>query len=117
VSLQVDVYTRGDILVVHMSGELDHHTSELVRNRVDQEITQQNSQHLILNLGGLTFMDSSGLGVILGRYKRITQNGGKMAISNVNPQILRLFEMAGLLKLIPICDTEEQALLEVGGAV
>jgi stage II sporulation protein AA (anti-sigma F factor antagonist) len=116
-SLQVDVYSQGDILIVHISGELDHHTSELVRNRVDQEINENHCQHLILNLSGLSFMDSSGLGVILGRYKRITQNGGKMVISNVSPQILRLFEMAGLLKIVKFCDDEEGALMEVGGAV
>ncbi|UOF92925.1 anti-sigma F factor antagonist [Fodinisporobacter ferrooxydans] len=100
-----------------MSGELDHHTAELVRNRVDQELGGRECQHMILNLSGLTFMDSSGLGVILGRYKRVTQGGGRMAITNVDPQIRRLFEMAGLLKIIQFYDTEDLALQAVGGAI
>jgi stage II sporulation protein AA (anti-sigma F factor antagonist) len=58
----------------------------------------------------LSFMDSSGLGVILGRYKLITARGGKMVVCDVNPAVYRLFEMSGLFKILTIQENERLAL-------
>jgi stage II sporulation protein AA (anti-sigma F factor antagonist) len=59
---------------------------------------------------GVTFIDSSGLGVILGRYKRITQLGGTMTTVSLEPQVQRIFELAGLLKILTIYESEQKAL-------
>ena len=61
-------------------------------------------------------MDSSGLGVILGRYKRIKQLNGSMVICAISPSIYRLFELSGLFKILQIVDSEEQALKTLGVA-
>lgn len=115
-SLHIETAVSGDTLIVRLSGELDHHTAELVRERVEGELDRNSTPHLIMNFEGLGFMDSSGLGVILGRYKRVTAGGGRMALCSVNDQLLKLFEMSGMLKIIRIYSTESMALSETGVA-
>jgi stage II sporulation protein AA (anti-sigma F factor antagonist) len=114
-SLQVEMSHHRQVLVTRLIGELDHHTAENVKNRLEEEIAQ-GIRHIVLSLEGLTFMDSSGLGVILGRYKQITQLGGKMVVCSVNPSVYRLFEMSGLFKILPIHENEEEALTSLGVA-
>lgn len=83
-SLQVHFeWKEKSILVVRLSGELDHHTADQVREQVSQAIEEKQVRHLILNLENLSFMDSSGLGVILGRYKQMKQANGEMIICSV----------------------------------
>ena len=62
---------KNSVLLIRLKGELDHHTAELLRQQAENAITQNEIKHIILNLEELDFMDSSGLGVILGRYKKI----------------------------------------------
>ncbi|TCP59548.1 SpoIIAA-like anti-anti-sigma regulatory factor [Tumebacillus sp. BK434] len=114
--LQISTDVRGDTLIVRLSGELDHHTAEMVRSRVEAELDRGLTEHLVLNLEDLSFMDSSGLGVILGRYKRVTQAGGRMALCSVNDQLKKLFELSGMLKILRIYSSESQALAETGVA-
>ncbi|GIM48286.1 anti-sigma F factor antagonist [Collibacillus ludicampi] len=113
-SLQVQTKKIGSTLVVRLQGELDHHTAEIVRERVEGELNKDLTPHLIMNLEGLSFMDSSGLGVILGRYKRVSQMGGRMALCSVNDTLLRLFELSGIQKILRIYDSETHALAEIG---
>ncbi|MNI28515.1 Anti-sigma F factor antagonist [compost metagenome] len=96
-----------------MNGELDHHTADDVRLRMDEEIARGDCRHLILSLELLQFMDSSGLGVILGRYKLIKQKGGKMVVCGMNPSVYRLFEMSGLFKIMSTYENESTALSEL----
>ncbi|MGZ7443931.1 anti-sigma F factor antagonist [Paenibacillus sp. TH7-28] len=112
-NLHVEMETRRDTLIVRLSGELDHHTSDDVRMRMDEEIGRGNCRNLVLSLKELLFMDSSGIGVILGRYKLIKQKGGKMVVCDVNPPVYRLLEMSGLFKIMPIFENEGLALSEL----
>lgn len=107
---------KGSILCVRLDGELDHHSSELLRKEVDQELNKGLYKDLVLNLERLSFMDSSGLGVILGRYKLITSNGGEMVVCSITPPIKRLLEMSGLFKIIRLADDEPMALETLGVA-
>jgi stage II sporulation protein AA (anti-sigma F factor antagonist) len=109
-SLQIDLEHRRKTLIVRLKGELDHHTSESVKLRMEEAIEQGQLTHIILSLKDLNFMDSSGIGVILGRYKQITAKGGKMVVCDVNSAVYRLFEMSGLFKILSIHDTERQAI-------
>jgi stage II sporulation protein AA (anti-sigma F factor antagonist) len=109
-SLQIDLEHNRKTLIVRLKGELDHHTAEAVKQRMEAAIEQGQLKHIILSLKDLNFMDSSGLGVILGRYKQITAKGGKMVVCDINPAIYRLFEMSGLFKIVSIQDTERQAI-------
>ena len=76
-NLNVDMEHHRGILIVRLSGELDHHTADMVRMQMDEAIQRRQCEHLVLSLKDLEFMDSSGLGVILGRYKLIKIKAAK----------------------------------------
>ena len=109
-SLQVELEHYRNALIVRLKGELDHHSADAVKSKIEQAIMRGDSLYIILNLKDLTFMDSSGLGIILGRYKQITGKGGKMVVCDVQPSVYRLFEMSGLFKILTMQDNEEMAL-------
>ena len=110
--LQMERHRRA--LIVRLAGELDHHASDEVRTRIDEAIVRGDVTYLILSLKDLTFMDSSGIGVILGRYKHITGKGGKMVVCDVTKPVQRLFEMSGLFKIVSIEPSEHEALSSLG---
>ncbi|WP_010273964.1 anti-sigma F factor antagonist [Paenibacillus senegalensis] len=108
-SLQIEIEQGRNALIVRLSGELDHHTAEVVKVRMEEAIGKGNASHVIMSLENLDFMDSSGLGVILGRYKLVTAKGGKMIVCGVKPPVHRLFEMSGLYKILALEENERQA--------
>jgi len=116
VSLNIDLETKNDVLCIRLSGELDHHTADELREKATAIIEKNEIRHIVLNLEQLTFMDSSGLGVILGRYKQIKQVHGEMVVCAISPSIQRLFDMSGLFKIIKLEPTEEFALQRLGVA-
>lgn len=109
-SLQIELEHHRRTLIVRLKGELDHHTAETVKTKMEEAIIRGDVNHVVLSMKHLSFMDSSGLGVILGRYKLITSRGGKMVVCDVNPAVYRLFEMSGLFKILSIQDNEKVAL-------
>lgn len=116
-SLQINLeFKDKNVLVVRLSGELDHHTADDVREQVSDAIETKQIRYVILNLESLKFMDSSGLGVILGRYKQIKQYNGELIVCAVSPPIERLFNMSGLFKIIRQEPTEIDALHRLGVA-
>lgn len=108
--MQIKFSTKGSTLIISIIGELDHHSAETVRRKADYEIMKSTTKNLIFDFSQTTFMDSSGIGVIMGRYKNIEKLNGKAAAVNVNDQIARIFEMSGLSKIIPICDNIDSAI-------
>ncbi|MCD8508950.1 MAG: anti-sigma F factor antagonist [Bacillus sp. (in: Bacteria)] len=115
-SLLIDLEKRDNVLCVRLEGELDHHTAMTLRERVDTVLKENNLTHILLNLENLTFMDSSGLGVVLGRYKLVKTLGGEMVVCSISPQIKRLFEMSGMFKIVRLASNEMDGLLELGVA-
>lgn len=115
-SLKMDLEVKNGVLCIRLEGELDHHTADELRIRVNQLMDEEMIQHILLNLGKLTFMDSSGLGVILGRYKQITSLGGEMVVCAISPTVRRLFELSGMFKIIRLETDENYALHSLGVA-
>ncbi|GAB7386200.1 anti-sigma F factor antagonist [Bacillaceae bacterium] len=115
-ALKIDLEILEDVLIVRLYGELDHHTSDQLRTSVEEMIEKHDIHHIVLSLADLRFMDSSGIGVILGRYKQIAQKGGKMVVCSINPTIHRLFELSGLFKILKIKESEAEALSLLGVA-
>ncbi|WP_088102325.1 anti-sigma F factor antagonist [Halalkalibacter urbisdiaboli] len=115
-SLLIDLERKGSVLLVRLEGELDHHTAEELRGQVEAQLADADIKHILLNLEQLSFMDSSGLGVILGRYKQIKGNGGEMVVCAISPAVKRLFEMSGLFKIIRLEESEQFALQTLGVA-
>ncbi len=99
-----------DKVVVELVGELDHHNAEEVRIRVDDILDNHNYKTLIFNFAGVNFMDSSGIGAVIGRYKKMSLRGGKVCLTNVKPVVKRIFELSGMFKIISIYDDVEEAL-------
>ena len=101
----------GSNLIVTISGELDLETSAAFRETVEEKLNHYDSiKHLILDLQKVNFIDSSGLGVILGRFKRLNQQGGRLSAINVSDQIRRIFQLSGLLKIMDIYENRNRAL-------
>jgi stage II sporulation protein AA (anti-sigma F factor antagonist) len=113
--LNVQLIRRKKNLVVRLKGELDHHTSSVFRQAVEKELEKEDMvQNLILNMEKLTFMDSSGIGVILGRYKQIKARGGQVIICGLKTHNKKILEMGGLLKIIPVSKDENNAMSNLG---
>ncbi|MCC3358245.1 anti-sigma F factor antagonist [Bacillus sp. REN16] len=115
-SLGIELEVKNNVLCIRLTGELDHHTAEELRLKVTDTIESNQINHILLNLEKLTFMDSSGLGVILGRYKQIKNLGGEMVVCSISTQVERLFEMSGLFKIIRLERDESFALQSLGVA-
>jgi len=96
-------------LIVYMSGELDHHSAEEVRNIIDDRLERDSYNKLIMDFGDVTFMDSSGIGVVIGRYKKLHMKNGKVCVTNIKSSVKRVFELSGMFKIIMLYDDVEQA--------
>lgn len=108
--MQVKLIRRKHGLIVRLNGELDHHTADIFREAVDKELASDLVQNLVLNFDSLTFMDSSGIGAILGRYRQVKAKGGKMAFCGASKHIKKILQLGGLLTIIPVCSDESKAL-------
>lgn len=101
---------KGTTLVVKMCGELDHHTADKIRQMIDKKLHATRAANILFDFGKVGFMDSSGLGMILGRYKAIKEKGGKVLACSLQPPVYRVFEVTGLMVRIPIYKSVQDAL-------
>jgi len=106
--MKVTYDSKDKLLTMHITEEIDHHISERIRDRADFEIQKYMPKKVILDFENVNFMDSSGIGMLIGRYKTASMFGSTIKMINVKPNIKKVFEMAGILKIIPIIE-------EVGG--
>jgi len=104
-----------NVLIVKINCELDHHTSDSLRRRVDGEIQRYMPKNVVFDFDGVGFMDSSGIGMVMGRYKNIKRYEGKAVMANVRPEIKRILEMSGITKLIPQYTSVAKALESMQG--
>lgn len=101
-------YIKGDTLVVCLSGEIDHHVAEKIRNDIDDEIKLYETKNLIMDFSKVTFMDSSGVGVVLGRYKKVGERGGTVTIRNADRLVRQILDMSGIFSLMKYEETETE---------
>lgn len=87
-------------LTVRLRSELDHRAAEEIRAELDELLKNRSIRRLVLDLGRLKFMDSSGIGLIIGRYKLMARRGGSVSIVNADARMDRIFRMAGLYQLV-----------------
>ena len=99
---QVVYETKGDTLVVRVGGEIDHHSAVSVRVGIDEKIAAERPERVLLELSRVEFMDSSGLGLILGRYARTSALGIPIVIRNPSKRHERLFKMAEMQNIVKI---------------
>jgi len=111
--LNLKVKHYGNTLKVSVSGELDMKVAERFRQVLDRGLEQHPDSNLLLDLSGVSFIDSSGLGVILGRYKKLIKDGRVMVISGARPVVERILELSGIMKIIGVYPTESDALSQL----
>lgn len=90
------------VLTVSLIGEIDHHSAVAVRTEIDDKIRELSPEKTVLDLEQINFMDSSGLGLIMGRYALMQRLGGELTLKNPNNRIMKLFDMSGLGKIVKI---------------
>lgn len=90
----------GTTLVAKLDGELDHSCASEIRERIDKEVCMGGMKNLVMDFDKVDFMDSSGIGVLIGRFKRIKALGGKMLVIRTSPQVDRIIEVSGLKSIM-----------------
>ena len=104
----------GSTLIAELFGELDHHAAEKIRERIDEALDSHGSCSLVFDFSGVTFMDSSGIGMVLGRYRKMSEAGDRIAIVSCSKTIRNILNMAGIFSVIDYFDTREEAVAVLG---
>lgn len=102
-----DIEYNEGVLTVRLAGEIDHHRAKALREEIDRALFLYRAPTAIIDLKGVGFMDSAGLGLILGRYTRAKQLGTRLIVTDPEPSVERIFTLAGTEKLITIKKNEE----------
>ena len=101
------------ILLFRITEEIDEFKAKEIRRKADYEIERFMPKRVIFDFNRVSFMDSSGIGMVIGRYKQTSLLGGKMELTNLRPSVKKIFEMSGVLRLIPEIDLEQEKLSEL----
>ncbi len=102
--------TLPDAVTVVLAGELDHYTAPQIRTQLDDILRDGSIIHMVLDLENLTFMDSSGIGVMLGRLRILQMRGGTLSVKNMQPAIGKLFHLTGMHRVIEVLDAPKGGL-------
>lgn len=99
---------KDKLLILKITEDIDECSVQKIRRKADNEIERFMPKRVILDFNSVSFMDSAGIGMLIGRYKIVNMFGGKMELANLNKSIKRIFEMSGILRLIPETTIEEE---------
>ncbi len=105
--MHLDFYRVKDHLVIKLFGELDHHNAMEVRTKIDDKIDREKIYKVIIDFRDVSFMDSSGIGVLINRYKKVIEQGGELYIVNTNERVDKIFTVSGIYKIINKIDSIE----------
>jgi anti-sigma B factor antagonist len=109
VDIKVNVReTQGESYVVDLNGEIDVYTSPKVKDAIG-DLIDKGHYNLVINLEKVRYIDSTGLGVLIGGLKRVREHGGTVNLVCTNPQIKKIFDITGLVKIFGIYDDEDAA--------
>lgn len=96
---------KDKLLVLEITEEIDHHEAEKIRIKADEEIARFMPRKVILDFNDVSFMDSAGIGMVLGRYKMMKMLGGTLGLKNVSSPLKKIFDMSGVTRICPIENT------------
>ena len=97
-------YDEDKLIVFKITDEIDDHSVQMIRRKVDYEIERYMPRKIVFDFDSVTFMDSAGIGLIIGRYKFAKMLGASLELSNLTGSGKKIFEMSGILKLIPVTE-------------
>ncbi|MBQ7203634.1 MAG: anti-sigma factor antagonist [Eubacterium sp.] len=98
--MNVTIESSGDLLIAYLIGEIDHHSSAVIREKIDDTIAFKKPKHLILDFKNVSFMDSSGIGLVMGRYRTMQSFKGSVEVRGINAQTKKLMELSGLSSIV-----------------
>ncbi len=98
---------KNKLLIFRMNEEIDDYKVQEIRRRADNEIQRYMPKRVIFDFDKVSFMDSAGIGLIIGRYKFANLIGGKVELANLTNSVRKIFDMSGILKLIPETEIEQ----------
>lgn len=97
--MAVEISVKGEVITAFLSGEIDHHSAADMREKIDSAIETNMPSLLVIDFGGVSFMDSSGIGLVMGRYRNLQNSGAKLQITGASPQISKVMQLAGINRL------------------
>ena len=106
-NMPVDIDIDESSVTAYLSGEIDHHSAAELRRTIDEAVEHAYPEVLALDFGGVTFMDSSGIGLVMGRWKLMRDISGRVVIENAPKAIKKVMKMSGIEKLVSMEDKKE----------
>ena len=106
--MEVKYINKEKQLLLKLTEEIDECSVQKIRRKADYEIERYMPKKVIFDFNSVSFMDSAGIGLIIGRYRLVNMLGGSIEITNVTDSIKKILEMSGILKIIPITETIEE---------
>ena len=100
------VQVRNQSLIIHVPKELDHHSALPIRRQADDIMMHQNIREVVMDFSGTDFMDSSGIGVIMGRYRQIYLLGGEVWAVHVGERMKKILNMSGVTKIMQLYEED-----------
>lgn len=97
--MAVRIQQTGEVMSAYLIGELDHHTAKEMREEIDSALDLNMPTLLIIDFNEITFMDSSGIGLVMGRYRKLIKTGAELHITGTSPQIYKVMKLAGIERL------------------
>jgi len=107
--MDVSFSVKDRTLVVNLSGDIDHHSCEYIRQKTDKEFIERRLADMELDMSGVTFMDSSAIGFIVGRIKLVKGFGGNVCVTGVKRNFYKMIKLSGIDKIISINYEESEA--------
>ena len=104
---QVSYEERGEALVIYIGGEIDHHSAVNVRTQIDAKILEKRTARVLMELSAVEFMDSSGLGLIMGRLALVKKYGGELCLLDPSAAVMRMVKLAGMERMVTILKSRE----------
>lgn len=95
----VEIVTKGKTVTAYLSGEIDHHNAVQLRNKIDTAINNRHPEVLNLDFSEVSFMDSSGIGLVMGRYRLIENTACNFYVTNLSAHAYKVMQLAGLEKI------------------
>ena len=106
--MEIDYKKEDKLLIFKINEDIDECCVQKIRRRLDNEIERYMPKEIIFDFSNVSFMDSAGIGLLIGRYKLAEMLGGKVKISNINTTIRKIFEMSGILRIMPEVKNTQQ---------
>lgn len=100
--MSVEINVTGEVITAMLGGELDHHSARIMRETIDGAVELNMPTLLIIDFSNVNFMDSSGIGLIMGRYRNLQKTGAELHITGASPQVYKMLRLAGIEKLAKV---------------